>query len=357
MRQIFSKKFLTLLTLLFCTLFLTSCDKLKILVYTKINPDGSANRRVEYVLSPSDAEELKYIYNKLPDLLEKGFVMPTEPEWKVKKLVKDEAFHYIAEKKFDSINDLKFDYYKISQYVGASRNYISFVSEDKTDSKEFSFMEIYRDSSDVVKFSQCFALHLEKNKKQLIKKLYDVTHPISSDFELKDAEKIVSLFLDRTKRFEEAINSFDIIGPREVKIIENELVEYNKDVEIGRFIDYLMSDDENIKIKSELIDLFRLNNKKISIEKKKALFEKLKGIVNDEFKTVAVANNIDPLGAFYTNLDMLNTYSFEYTIEMPGDVVKSNGNRISENKVQWIFEPEDFFNNDYRIMVKSSLEK
>src|SRR3989339_522897 len=199
MRQIFSKKFLTLLTLLFCSLFLTSCDKLRILISTKINPDGSANRRIEYVLAPSDVEELKYIYNKLPDLLEKAFVMPTEPEWKVKKLIKDGAFHYIAEKEFNSINDLKFDYYKISQFVGASRNYISFDKEDKTKSQEFSFMEIYRDSSDIVKFSQCFAVHLEKNKNALITRLYEESHSIISDFTINDAGKIVSLFLDKTK--------------------------------------------------------------------------------------------------------------------------------------------------------------
>ncbi|MGD9580166.1 MAG: hypothetical protein AB7V50_02235 [Vampirovibrionia bacterium] len=357
MKPIFNRHFLVICTLFFSLLFLTSCDKLKILVYTKINADGSANRKVEYVLTPSDSEELKYIYNKLPDLLAKGFVMPAEPEWKVDKFVENGAFHYVAEKKFNTINDLKFDYYKISQYVGASRNYISYDSEDKSSSDTFSFMEIYRDSSNIVKFSQCFASYLENNKSALTRKLYDAVHPVVSKFSAKDADKVVSLFMDKSKNFESVLKSFDIIGPRETKIIENELTKYNNEIQLGKLLDYLTIEDKEIQPEGQLAKMFDLDNVKLSQDKRKELFDRLKNVVNEEFKTIAVANNIDPLGAYLTNLDMLNSYSFEYTIEMPGSIVKSNGNRIDENKVQWIFEPEDFFNNDYVISVKSVLEK
>ncbi|MEW5820090.1 MAG: hypothetical protein AB1782_07840 [Cyanobacteriota bacterium] len=354
MKQIFIKKLFLLLPLLMCILFVSGCDKLKICIYTKINKDGSALRRIEYIFTPSNEDQLKYINNKLPDLLEKGYILPREPEWTIQQLIKDDSFHFIAEKTFASINELKSDYYKKSKFNGASQNFVSFDMTERGDSIDYNFLEVYRDSSDIVKFSRCFTEYIKTNRSVISKKLFKTVSEVVKDFSLKDGEKVIDIFIEKAEKFNNIVNKFNIIGPSEKKIIENEFKELNKGIKIDAFIDYLNEDSE-LDEHSTLIELFHLEKAILNAEQKQELFRRLKNLIKEEFLVVAQANNVDPLGAYYTDLDMLNVYNFEYKLEMPGTVTNTNGNIVDDNTFQWNFKPDDFFNHDYVIIVKSVL--
>lgn len=356
MNQIFIKKFLVIIVLALVTMFSAGCDKLKILIHTKIEDDGSALRHIEYIFTPVDEDQLKYITRSLPDLLAKGFNLPSEPEWAIQKYIKEGSFYYVAERKFASVNNIKSDYFKKSQFNGASRNFVSFDLKDRLKSKEFNFLEIYKDSSDIIKFSALFTEYVEQNRTQIAQKLFKLTSKHIKTFNMADAQKIVDIFVDKSRRFNGVVSKFDIIGPHEIKMIDKELTDINKDIQIGYFIDYL-ADNRTCSTHSELIEFFHLYKTKMNETDKKKFYDELKAYVKEEFKAIASKNNIDPLGAYFTSLDMLNTYTFEYILEIPGDITSSNGNRITDNTIQWIFEPEDFFNHDYVIIAKSTLIK
>ena len=356
MNQIFTKKLFNCIAIIVFLISITSCDRIKIVINTKINEDGSASRRTEYIYSPSNEDELKYIHKKLPDIFEKGFVLPSETDWNIKKLVEDDSFYYISEKNFDSINDLKSDYYKKSQFFGASQNFISFDMNDMGTTVSYNYLEIFKDSCNIIKFSSVFDSYIKTNKIELTQKLYKITNNYIKDFNKGDAEDIVELFIDHAAEFNNIVSKFNIIGPHELKIINDEIESLNDQIRISDFIDYL-GDKKEIKPHSQLIRMFKLDKTKLSDDQKQELFVNIKGFIKEEFTKMAKANNIDPLGAYFTSLDMLNSYSIEYTLEIPGDITNSNGNRIDDNTIQWIFEPEDFFNHDYVIIVKSKLNR
>lgn len=356
MRATFTSKTSTIILLIFCVFLITACDKLKISIFTEIFNDGSAYRQIQYIFIPSDEDQLKYITSKLPDILEKGFILPASPEWEVKKYIKEKAFYYVAERRFSSINDLTSDYYKKSQFSGASKNYVSFDMSTPGQSRDYNLLEIFRDSSDIVNFSSILAYHLKTNQTEFANKLHQEVYKCIKTFSLKDAEDIIKLFLDKTIQFRDIISKFSIIGPKERRIIDQEFKNIDNEIKIGDLID-LLEGQKDIKTDSHLIKLFHLDKTKLNKEKKAELLSKLKNFVKNEVTSIATTNNIDPLGAYFTDLDMLNTYSFDYTLKMPGVIRNSNGNRINDNTVEWIFDPEDFFNHDYVIIAKSTLTK
>lgn len=342
---------LILITLIF---FVTGCDKLKISIFTEIFPDGTAFRKVSYIYTPSDAEQLKFIYKQLPDILEKGFILPCTPSWEIKTDIKDNSFYYIAERKFDSLNDLRSDYCKKSSFQGSSQNFISFEKYQNSNITRYDFLEIFKDSADIKLFTQKFYEYLSSNKEKFVKKLYNITQEYISAFEYKNAEEIVSIFINKTAQFNQMLTGFHIVGPHERELINRELKRINNDINLGDFIDSLEPQNKVIE-DSRLVKLFKLDDAKLTPQKRKAFYEKLKGFVKEEFTRIAQEYKVDPLGSYFTSLDMLNEYDFEYTLKMPGVITNSNGNRIDDNTIQWLFEPDDFFNHDYVIIAKSKV--
>jgi len=360
MKTILNKYFYFLKTLflvLFCIVIASGCDKLKVSVYTDVSKDGSIFRQIEFIFKPTDTEQLKYIKTKMPDLLEKGFVLPAEPEWKISKYVKNDAFYYVAQKTFAKNEDIKSDYYKKSQYNGASQNFVSFDISEYGKNTEYNYLEIYRDSADIVKFSNVFTQYLQTNKKSIANKLFKSVSSHNKSFTQSDSDKVIEIFLDNSSKVRDLVNKFNIIGPKEKRIISQELKNIDLKVKLSTFIDILVDNQKmSANNSSPLVNLFHLSNAD-PVNKKEALYNILKNFVKEEFTSISIANNIDPLGAFYTNLDMLNKYSFECKLKLPGIITNSNGNRINENTIQWSFEPEDFFNHDYVIIAKSKDSK
>lgn len=356
MKAIFTKKFIQIIFVLSLTIFMTACDKVKISFYTEIFENGSAFRTVQYAYTPSNEAQLKFINSKLPDILQKGFVLPKVPDWTIKEKIEDKTFYFIAEKKFNSINELKSDYYKLSNFFGASQNFVSFDISKGANSTEYDFLEVYKDSANIKGFSESFLTYLIANKISLTKALYKITKDEIPEFKMGNAEDIVELFIDKTGEFNNSLKTIEIVGPRERKVIINELSSLNKDIEIDEFIDYLNGEDDKA-LNSGLTKMFKLNRSNTTIKARKNLLENLETLVKDSFSEVAKADKVDPLGAYYTSLDTLNLYKFEYILKMPGVITNSNGNRLDDNTIQWIFTPEDFFNHDYAIIAKSSLVK
>lgn len=356
MKTIFNKNLFVLTFLFLLILFITGCDRVKIAFKTKINEDGSALRQIEYILTPVNDEELKFYTNKLPDLLQKSFILPQEPDWTIQKYIKDGSFYYIASREYSSINDLNYDYCKLCQFNGKSRNYISFNLEEHGNSIDYNYLEIFRDNSNIKRFSACFSQYLNKNIEKLAEKLYKITVPYVKDFKLNDARDIITIFSKNAQHFNILISKYDIIGPNEINIIGKDIKQIDEELNFGNLIAYLAYDG-SLDPKSRLADLFKLRGGKLSNNQKQEFYDKLKTFALEEFSQVAQQSGTDPLGAYFTNHDMLNSYTFEYIIEVPGSITNSNGNRINENSAQWIFSPEDFFNHDYMIIIKSTLDK
>jgi len=355
MKQIFIKSF-TLLLISISVIFISGCDKITVSVFTRIHDDGTAYRSIEYAYKPINSSQLKFIQKNLPDIFEKGFILPSDETWKIDKNISSNTFFYKATKSFESINDLESDYYKKSQFNGASRNYVSFEMTDNTDYVNYNYLEIFKDSANIIIFTNEFHRYLDLNKKEVSQKLYKISKNHIKNFKYEDARDITELFLDKTTAFKETVNQFNIIGPHEKQLMFDKINEFNKDLKIETFIDYL--DNKNNENKnSKLIKMFRLRNAGLSEKEKEKLYNDLKKLVREEFRAVAIANKVDPLGAYYTSIDMFNQYSFQYTLQLPGTITKTNGNQINENTVSWQFEPGDFFNHDYPIIAKSYLQK
>lgn len=356
MKLSFNKNTFVLTFVFILILFITGCDKVKIAFKTTINEDGSATRQVQYVLKPVNEDELKFYKDNLPEILKEGFILPEKPDWATDKYIKDKAFYYIATRELPSINDLKFDYCKLCQFKGKSRNYISFDLENHGNSTDYHYVEIFRDNSNIKLFASEFHNFLNHNKESLAESLLKTTRPFVTNFNLDDARKVINIFTDKASHFNNLVSKYDFIGPAELKTISKEIKKIDSELNIGNLITYLAYDGK-LEEKSKLAELLKLRQIDLSNKQKQAYYKKLKGFALQEFSKVAQKTETDPLGACFTNKDMLNSYTFEYVIEVPGVITNSNGNRISENSAQWIFSPEDFFNHDYVIIIKSTLDK
>jgi hypothetical protein len=302
-----------------------------------------------------ESDQLYYIKDKLPDILEKGFILPASPDWKIDKFINNETFYFSAQRTFGSINDLQSDYYKKSQFNGASQNFVSFDADTYKNYTDYEYLEIFRDSADIITFTNSFYTYLDLNRKEIAQNLYDKVHDYNEHFNINDAMDVTDLFVDKTNRFRKLVNRFKIIGPHELEMINNEISSINEEIRVGQFIDYL-NNEKQATNKSKLIKLFKLEKVELNKKDRQHLLESLKDVVKEEFRRIAIANNIDPLGAYFTSLDNLNYYEFEYTLRMPGVITNSNGNKIDKNTVRWEFVPEDFFNHDYVIIAKSYFE-